>query len=64
MTSTLRRTVRAAAISTTIALGATGVLLVTAPAASACQPESCPAPSPVCAVLASQPKLPHCIPVY
>ena len=60
----MRRSVRTAAVSAALALGATGALLVTAPAASACQPESCPAPSPVCQVLASQPKLPHCIPVY
>ena len=60
----MRRTLRTAAASAALALSAAGALLATAPAASACQPESCPAPSPVCQVLATQPKLPHCIPVY
>jgi hypothetical protein len=38
-----------------------GAFFVAASPASACQPESCPAPSPVCQVLEKAPKLPQCI---
>lgn len=54
---------RAAGVTLAVALAGVGMGVTAAPA-SACQPESCPQPSPVCTVLETQPKLPQCVKPY
>jgi hypothetical protein len=50
-------------LSLATGMAAAGVLLAAGPA-SACQPESCPEPSPYCQLLKEYPRLPQCVPVY